>query len=353
MDSSSSSAGAGLTGDARTHAIQHAGKIAVVPFQIGIGVLTGSAIVVVALRYVVRHHHVRKLFLDDYLLLFGTACLVAATGLLYWFIDDMFIFEALIEIPEQVTFASVLANGEVGALLDSNKIIQSYLSMVWTAIFAVKFSFMAYFRSLGASFSRPMTVYYWAVVALTFASWGVCIGGGFINCPYFGIEGVKCLPNDTIPRFTAVTAVLTALDVLTDIMVVSIPIAILHRVKTGTRQKAGLGALLSLSLVMVVVAFVRMAGIIQPSQKNLDVTWEMFWQHVEGCVAVAMGSLTAFRSLLNRAGRSGYDGGEAERRSWAKILLRGKTRGSGGSTSRDQSTETKSASSQMTPMVEA
>ena len=63
------------------------------------------------------------------------------------------------------------------------------------------------------------------------------------------------------------------------------------------RQKIGLGIILSLSLVMIMVAITRMAGIRLP-QVVIDVVWLAFWQQQECSIAVIMFSMTAFRSFF-------------------------------------------------------
>lgn len=67
-------------------------------------------------------------------------------------------------------------------------------------------------------------------------------------------------------------------------------------------QKVGLGVFLSLSLVMAIIAIVRMIGSIRPGLKSLDVSWELFWQQMEGCIAIMMGSMSAFRTVFSGRG---------------------------------------------------
>ena len=86
-------------------------------------------------------------------------------------------------------------------------------------------------------------------------------------------------------------------DVLCDIFIASIPIALLWRVKIALRQKVGLGLTLCLSLVMAIVALVRVSGIHLPSG-DVDIVWLSFWNEQECNIAVAMLSITAFRSFF-------------------------------------------------------
>lgn len=79
--------------------------------------------------------------------------------------------------------------------------------------------------------------------------------------------------------------------------VVIIPIGILWNVRIKLRQKLGIGAFLCLSVVLIIVAIIKIAGI-RSAVDSFDLVWEMFWQQVEACTAVSMVSLTAFRSIF-------------------------------------------------------
>lgn len=67
--------------------------------------------------------------------------------------------------------------------------------------------------------------------------------------------------------------------------------------KIKLQQKLALGFCLCLSIMMMISTIVKLSGIHAPTN-NLDITWGIFWQIVEACIAVIMVSLTAFRSLF-------------------------------------------------------
>ncbi len=80
--------------------------------------------------------------------------------------------------------------------------------------------------------------------------------------------------------------------------VVSLPIIVLRGSLLSRSTKFGLAVFLCLSIFMAACAIVRVAGF---HYKGLeDDTWEFFWQHAEGAVAVMMASITAFRTLFVR-----------------------------------------------------
>ena len=86
------------------------------------------------------------------------------------------------------------------------------------------------------------------------------------------------------------------MDVTSDILVVSLPVALLWKVRINIWQKVGLSLSLCLSLVMVFVTVVRMAGI--KLAGGVDIVWLGFWQQQECSIAVIMVSVSAFRSFF-------------------------------------------------------
>jgi len=61
-----------------------------------------------------------------------------------------------------------------------------------------------------------------------------------------------------------------------------------------------MGTFLSLSAVMIIIAIVRSSKIHGPPNVPIDVTWAIFWCHIEASTALSMVSLTAFRTIFNQ-----------------------------------------------------
>lgn len=53
---------------------------------------------------------------------------------------------------------------------------------------------------------------------------------------------------------------------------------------------------LCLSTVMVIFAIVRISRISDPG--GINMVWQVLWQALEGCIALLMASITAFRSIF-------------------------------------------------------
>lgn len=93
------------------------------------------------------------------------------------------------------------------------------------------------------------------------------------------------------------TALVICLDILTDALIIAIPVHLLWAVRINPRQKLRLGLSLCLSIFMIMMAIVKMSGL-RSTRGTFDMAWVMFWHYAEGCTAVLMVSLIAFRSLF-------------------------------------------------------
>lgn len=88
------------------------------------------------------------------------------------------------------------------------------------------------------------------------------------------------------------------MDITSDLLVLSLPVNIIWKVRISVRQKIGLASSLCLSGVMVLVTIVRAAGMKLRSSGNVDIVWLAFWQQQECSIAVLMLSASAFRSFF-------------------------------------------------------
>ncbi|KAL8919447.1 MAG: hypothetical protein Q9172_004963 [Xanthocarpia lactea] len=108
---------------------------------------------------------------------------------------------------------------------------------------------------------------------------------------------VKCSTATAAAKQNSTIRAAAVLDIFTDILVISIPVALLWRVRISLRRKILLLFILSLSIFTMIVCIVRVAGS-QLSDGSVDSAWVTFWLHVEAAVAVVIVSITSYRSLF-------------------------------------------------------
>lgn len=95
-------------------------------------------------------------------------CLSAATGILYNLCNLVFLIWVLQRTPLLLQKASADQINEV--VKTPFALVHAFLALSWTSIFAVKFSFLVFFRKLIDRVTKIHT-FYWMVVIITLLSW--------------------------------------------------------------------------------------------------------------------------------------------------------------------------------------
>ncbi|CAH0031808.1 unnamed protein product [Clonostachys rhizophaga] len=282
-------------------------RIKKLSFRVSVGVLVGISVCSALARAAIRLRMRQGLWLDDYLLFFAALLLIATAGFMYYICDEIYLATV---VRADSTLIFQLPADELTHMIDhAVQENAATLILAWTATFFVKFSFLAFFKMLIRQVAG-IKKYYWGIVIFTIFTWLFLICEPFILCPHFGIKSLTCFDQSQNLLYVSMTGLITGLDVLTDVLIVTIPIFILRRVKMRLMQKIALGTFLCLSLMMAIMAIIRVSGI--TGVAGVDIPWTFFWQFTEASVAVLMGSLTAFRTLL-----VGHVGRNSEpKRSW-------------------------------------
>ena len=290
------------------------------------GTFFGIAILTSTTRTAIRIHKFRRLHIDDYFLFLAVAALIGATGLLIGSTSTIYYFTASLggQAVPPADFLQKAAN------IATYATIAELLS--WTTIYAVKFSFLFYFRSLIKRLPR-LCIWWWCVAGTFVPLAFTTIFANFILCPNvglalgmlpvvdllesgFGVNGiiVSCAAGHAfLHRELALFYYSVVVDILTDTMcesisfamldradkpvqVISIPVLLLWQAQFDLRQRLSIGVVLSLSIIMIAIAMIR--GISAHVYGMDDQPWVSFWVEVEACVSVTMVSMTAFRTLF-------------------------------------------------------
>lgn len=277
------------------------------------GTLFGLAIISYLCRLYIQLYVFKRFPTEDWVLLFAVIVLIGTTILFY------------VTLPNLYNALRVVLEGAGSSLLlkvleeipTESREANAMSTLWWFVLFPVKIAYLIFFKKL-ISRLKHLTRYWWFVLAfmvfkyeyiimqfeayrLQIPALIICEVVSWQTCPYRSTGDLisKCAGPASSTRTVRVTATTTVFDVLSDIFIASIPIALLWRVRISLRQKIGLGITLCLSLVMAIVAVVRISGI-RLETGDADIVWVTFWQQNECNVAVAMISLTAFRSFFVR-----------------------------------------------------
>lgn len=129
-------------------------------------------------RIITRLSTRRRLYFDDLFIILGFIILSGTTYVLLHFARSSFVAEAV-----RTDLMGYLTVKDLLALRNFVSTTQAFLFMVWTAIFCVKFSFLALFKVLIRRLSRRLTIYYWTIVLVTILTWVLLASDIFIICP--------------------------------------------------------------------------------------------------------------------------------------------------------------------------
>ena len=88
----------------------------------------------------------------------------------------------------------------------------------------------------------------------------------------------------------------TAVDVISDIMIMTLPLRILRQLQVSRQQKFGLAGVFCVGLIIIATAIVRMTQVL--GQARTDPVGLAVWGLVESSVSVIVGSLPPLKSFL-------------------------------------------------------
>lgn len=126
-------------------------------------------------------HARRRLCYDDYFVLIGAICLCAAVGIVYKHCEYAFLVQALLSNPFLISEISADQTKEL--LTTPYSIAHAFFALSWTTIFAVKFSFLIFFKRLINRVSG-IQAYYWIVIIISLLSWLFSLVEPLILCSH-------------------------------------------------------------------------------------------------------------------------------------------------------------------------
>lgn len=138
-------------------------------------------------RLAIRFRYQNRLFADDYVLLFGCASLIGAFTLTNVMFEDIYFDMSLILGPSELLLQIATSPDFEKHILKYQQLSFSAEVLCWVTIFAVKMSFLLFFRQL---LDRIWFLQrFWRVtVGIVGISAIYCVCGIFISCPHFGVS---------------------------------------------------------------------------------------------------------------------------------------------------------------------
>ncbi|KAL1841245.1 hypothetical protein VTJ49DRAFT_7313 [Mycothermus thermophilus] len=173
----------------------------------------------------------------------------------------------------------------------------------YTGVHAVKLSFLLFFRRLGGGLLE-YNIFWWIVAVFTLGSYIVCMATIDYPCMTGSLETLFLHCNNlekSAMQWRMMIAYCT-IDVVSDILILCLPIAILWRVRLTLRKKLLLGAIFSLTLLTVAVTIIRgtihTGKVSEDGSQTQNIAWTWFWLSIQFITAYIIACLVSFRMLF-------------------------------------------------------
>ncbi|KAL3469151.1 hypothetical protein BJX99DRAFT_265470 [Aspergillus californicus] len=261
------------------------GLIPKTAFVVSTGVFLAIALLAALTRFTIRFgiQRRKRITIEDGLIILATALVTASVGINYaQVLDRLYLAVA---IQARVDGVVVPPGWEVEmAALHRWYIAQGLLA--WSALSAVKFNFLFFFKALisglGGVWWRR---YWWVTVGFNL----VIVGAGIpaqLMCRAFSGQGeLRCFDPAGNHLFRAYGIPLVVGDIIGEILILIIPIRLIWEVKVHWTQKILLGCFLCLTLITMSIAIIRLSQ--YRYRSALNQVWQAYWVVLETINTVA------------------------------------------------------------------
>ncbi|KAK3985000.1 hypothetical protein QBC44DRAFT_405940 [Cladorrhinum sp. PSN332] len=260
------------------------------------------ALLFVALRLYARIRGPGKLFADDVFIVFALVILIVTGALWHWAARDIYTFLDL-----QARRTTHLPEDWQQQFVRYNQVWSANQGLYYTALTMVKLSLLLFFRRLGYQTGKMKKVW-WPLVAYVVAALIIAVACTPWDC------ALSSTDNFTIEAFIQFTEVCngpkhikfvmdtykvsTALDVSSDFFIMLVPVLLVWDLRMPLKKKISFVGLFSLTLVVMVIAIVRIVGASKTENRQIDPTYVFLWGSIEMCIAVMVACLSAFPQLF-------------------------------------------------------
>ncbi|KAH6663435.1 hypothetical protein B0J14DRAFT_644878 [Halenospora varia] len=247
-------------------------------------------------RFYTRIRRFGRFWMDDVFVLFGWLMVFTTTLLWHFTAHKMFM-------------STAVASGQVSFFDDPTFIedTEYYLKrsigiiiLFYTSLACIKISFLLFFkRLLGGVYIKTLNFYWWTIFGITIATWIACCADIEFKClasPLPEINAV-CTQDWSINFQRATLIANCVMDVITDALIMTIPIAILWNVRISWKKKLALAGLFCLTIITISFSIIRVA-VVSSASKLPDISWLYLWSSIEPPIAVIVSCLASFRTLF-------------------------------------------------------
>ncbi|KAF1814258.1 hypothetical protein P152DRAFT_480466 [Eremomyces bilateralis CBS 781.70] len=253
------------------------------------------SIVFTVLRLSIRTIMARKLFDDDYAVIFAMACFLTYCILYQICMPQLYhvgiLWYTLDITPESIIGVQLFLRFQFGMII-----------LFWTNLWAVKVSFMLFFRRLLPKTKNRLIWWWWTVLVLIISTYIVNIGLQLGSCQpisHYFILG-QCEKERDIRISNLSLRFAAGTDIGTDILIMSVPLALLRNLQVSRQQKLALAGVFSISFFIIAFAIVRIV-MTNPLTHQADPIWLAFWSILESAVAIVVSCLPTLKFLVSKS----------------------------------------------------
>ncbi|MCJ1384837.1 hypothetical protein MMC17_007955 [Xylographa soralifera] len=269
-----------------------AGRIHKSPFVASALVLFALCLLSACARFYIRVFVQKQVSIDDGFLLFGICTLICGIAILFTFVDNMYMVEALIFDPQ----SAQLIPDFLDAAYDYQKMAAVTLILCWCSIVSVKFSFLFLFRKL-VDRIPALIKYWWCVTIFNVVAGAYGIAVYLVACPHFyNVQALQCTQGSGVMTTINYSVSQMVLDMVGDLLILYIPCRLIWKIRIRLSQKLALAGSLCLTVILVIVTIVRVSGL--RLDGKIDSVWETYWIIIGAEVGLILAACTAFRMLF-------------------------------------------------------
>ncbi|KIW72139.1 hypothetical protein PV04_00359 [Phialophora macrospora] len=237
-------------------------------------------------RTYIRVQQPKRIQSDDYFLLLAYLCFLTLTILYIVLAPTMY----------RVTDASSGRTPIYPEILEDSlfmiKIFFANTMIFWFALYAVKFSFLSLYRRLMKGLRLYMRLW-WAVVIFCILTLIGCVVSNFTSCHsmHAWFTPGECSQQRDVHAQIASLYYAYAVDVLSDLFIMFLPLRLIWNLQRPTGQKIGIGGLFCVGWVCITFATIRVVqiGVKANNSSTPSSSWLALWAIVETAVTVIVG----------------------------------------------------------------
>ncbi|KAF2473677.1 uncharacterized protein BDR25DRAFT_386509 [Lindgomyces ingoldianus] len=246
-------------------------------------------------RIAIRVTRPKALVTEDYLV-FIAYILFIAMSILY-----IVVAPTLFRMSEIV---SGEATPDVTMIKDDIFIIKVFFAnamIFWIVLWTVKFSLLALSRRLMMGLNSVYMRLWWGVFGFCVATLIGCIASSFTSCHsmHAWFTPGECISERDVRAQFASLYYAFAVDVISDLMIMFLPIRLIWNLQMPRAQKLSVVALFCTGFVCIFFAIIRIVqiGVKADNSTTPSTSWLAFWAIIECSIAVIIGCCPAFAAL--------------------------------------------------------